>query len=96
MSKSYERARVVLKELLKIDPHSGDYAAWLAKTGLTRRDIERMGYIDVNSPFYKKPGRKKAPAAAGQPAGPENLLKQPPSGLNSPFYQTPQPINIQL
>jgi Tfp pilus assembly protein PilF len=98
MSKQYERARTALKELLKINPESDEYAHWLIKTGLTRRAVEDMGYIDVKSPFYKKKRpANKAPATLQIPGGPENLLRQPPAGPNSPFYQNPQqPIQIQL
>lgn len=103
MSKQYERARAALKELLKINPESAEYAMWLAKTGLTRAQIERLGYNDPRSPFYKKkrPAKPQAPAARQFPGGPENLLKQPPPGPNTPFYQapsttTPPPVNIQL
>ena len=98
MSKQYERARTALKELLKIKPESDEYAHWLIKTGLTRRDVERMGYIDINSPFYKKKkNAKELPATLQIPGGPENLLRQPPTGPSTPFYQDPQqPIQIQL
>lgn len=99
MSKQYERARVVLTELLKIFPESDEYASWLIKTGLTRAEVERLGYTDVKSPFYKKKRPSKAVPAIQpqQPGGPENLLRQPPPGGNTPFYQTPaQPVQIQL
>jgi Tfp pilus assembly protein PilF len=97
MSKQYERARVVLKELLKIFPESDEYASWLIKTGLTRAEVERLGYTDVKSPFYKKKKPSKAlPAMQLQPGGPENLLRQPPPpGVSAPFYQAP-PVPIQL
>ncbi len=97
MSKQYERARVVLKELLKIFPESDEYASWLMKTGLTRAEVERLGYTDVKSPFYKKKKPSKTAPGGQQLPGPENLLRQPPPGANSPFYQTPQPpVQIQL
>jgi len=98
MSKQYERARTVLKELLQIEPQSDEYAYWLIKTGLTRRAVERMGYIDVKSPFYKKKKQGgKTPDAIPATGGLENLLRQPPAGPNSPFYQDlSQPIQIQL
>lgn len=97
LSQQYERARVVLKELLKIFPESDEYAYWLLKTGLTRAEVERLGYTDVKSPFYKKKKPSKAaPAIPQLPGGPENLLRQPPPGVNAPFYQAPQPVQIQL
>ncbi len=98
MSRQYERARTILRKLLKINPESDEYALWLTRTGLTRQSIERMGYIDTGSPFYKKKKPvKKAPGAIPVPGGPENLLRQPPSGPNSPFYHDDlQPIQIQL
>ncbi len=98
LSKQHERARTALKELLKIKPESDEYAHWLVKTGLTRSAVERMGYIDIKSPFYKKKRpAKESPAPLQIPGGPENLLRQPPAGPGSPFYQDPQqPIQIQL
>jgi|GEM_PF-5289893 len=94
MSKQYEKARLTLKRLLKSSPNTDEYAYWLLKTGISKNRLEDFGYVDLKSPFYKKPRTRKKETSEPAEPGPENLLRTPPTGLNTPFYdQAPQ---IQL
>jgi len=102
-----KEARFVLAELLKYDNNKNKYYYdLLAKTGLRKRQIEKLGYVDPDAPPRKvRPPAPPDPASGFSPISP--LLYDPsrlPAGQQVPYtisptggtsYPPPQPIPVQ-
>lgn len=93
-----KEARLVLADLLRFDNRGNrNYYDLLAKTGLRKHEIEKLGYVDPDAP----PKRARKPSAQpGVPGGPDLFGSPPPGGYSpstSPLLYDPnvQPASQQ-